>query len=187
MTGELDAAVESVKAGDREAFRVVVRETAALVRGYIGFFLSDKAAVDDVSQAVYLEIFKQIGRYERGTDFAAWVKAIARNHALAERRRRERKDQAHSNYVSQIRSILEAKALEIEERQPIQEQISRLEQCLAKLPERMQSVVKLHYHEDYTAGRIAQTLKSTTGAVLNILYRARMALSRCVKAEGVAP
>ena len=185
MTGELEAAVDRVKGGDAEAFRIVVRETAALVRGYVGFFLSDKAAVDDVSQAVYLEIFKQIARYEPGTDFPAWVKAIARNHALAERRRRERKHEAHSNYVSQVRSMIETRALEMEQRQPIEEQLSRLEQCLARLPERMQNVVKLHYHEDYSAGRIAQTIKSTTGAVLNILYRARMALSRCIKTEGV--
>ena len=182
----IEAAIARVKAGDSEAFREVVSETASLVRGYIGFFISDTAAIDDVSQSVYLEIYRQLDRYEAETNVVGWIKAIARNVALSERRQRERKQQAHRNYVDQLKSRLESAVMEGEKESPIEEQLARLHQCMSKLPERMQTAVKLHYQGKFSANRVAESIQSSTGAVLNLLYRARAALSRCMKAPGQA-
>src|SRR5688500_12669790 len=122
-TRELEEAVARVKAGQTDAFRDVVRQTAGLVRGYVGFFIMDKDAIDDIAQEVYLEIFNQISSYQAGTDFVAWVKAIARNSALAERRRRERKAQAHERHVLHLKSTIETKTIDLEGEFPVEDQL----------------------------------------------------------------
>jgi len=93
--------------------------------------------------------------------------------------------QAHQKFVLHVKSSLETRVCELEKEFPVEEQLERLQDCLAKLPERMKAVVNLRYVQKFSTSKVAETAQMNTGAVLTTLHRARSALSRCMKA-GVA-
>src|SRR5579871_2137301 len=89
MAGDahLDRIIEAVVGGDRESYRQVILRCEAMVRMILAAILPDPGGVDDVAQEVFVTAFGKLNQYQPGTDFELWLKAIARNLALNERKR----------------------------------------------------------------------------------------------------
>ena len=83
---DFDGMVEQVLAGDREAFRGIVESCESKVRLVLAAMLPESSNVDDLTQETFVTAFRKLPQYEPGTNFPAWIKAIARNLALNERR-----------------------------------------------------------------------------------------------------
>lgn len=81
---DLERAILRVQAGDADAFSELVRAFEWLVRSWVATKCPPGGEVDDVAQRTFIEAFKNIGRYEPGTDFRAWLLTIARYQAMAE-------------------------------------------------------------------------------------------------------
>ncbi|EMI21796.1 RpoE family DNA-directed RNA polymerase sigma subunit [Rhodopirellula maiorica SM1] len=58
-----------------------------------------------------------------------------------------------------------------------------LDECVLKLSDRQQTLVRLRYSEELTSGEIAERLSLTAANVRKILDRTRDALRRCVEAN----
>jgi RNA polymerase sigma-70 factor, ECF subfamily len=80
-------AIGAVLAGDREAYRQIITACEAKVRIVLAAILPVQDMVDDIAQEVFVTAYGKLRDYEPGSDFVAWLKAIARNLALNERRR----------------------------------------------------------------------------------------------------
>jgi Sigma-70 region 2 len=80
-------AIGAVLAGDREAYRQIITACEAKVRIVLAAILPVQDMVDDIAKEVFVTAYGKLRDYEPGSDFVAWLKAIARNLALNERRR----------------------------------------------------------------------------------------------------
>ena len=90
MTDEELTAVRSAKAGDAEAFAVVVRLHARpLFRTAVRIVGSEPAA-EDVVQETLLRAYRAIGRFDESAELAPWLQRIAINAAIDELRRAQR-------------------------------------------------------------------------------------------------
>ncbi len=72
--------MERVRARDADAFEALYDEYHRLVYGLALRVLSDAAAAEDVTQAVFLKLWSSPEVF-RGGNFAAWIARVARNRA----------------------------------------------------------------------------------------------------------
>src|SRR5580700_3224334 len=73
--------------GRDEAFRTLVRRHAGAVQGTVRAVLGRAEGAEDVTQEVFLRVYKARERYVPGkASFQAWLLRIARNAALNARR-----------------------------------------------------------------------------------------------------
>jgi len=96
---EIDRHIHRVRAGEADAFEPVVRAYEWPIRAFVISRCPPAGDADDVAQNTFITAFRRIGEYEPGTDFKAWMFAIARYELLAEQTRLRRKADYHSRYA----------------------------------------------------------------------------------------
>src|SRR6266852_437387 len=104
---KLDALVAAVLADDREAYRQIIELCEAKVRVVLAAILPDREAVDDLAQEVFVTAYAKLGDFQPGSDFVAWLKAIARNLALNERKRWFRHERFKEKFQAEMETRLE--------------------------------------------------------------------------------
>lgn len=177
----IEQAIAQVKAGNLDAFRVIVDETLVALRSYIGFFIRDSQQVDDTLQETYLEIFRQIQPYEAGTRFFIWAKAIARFKALGFLRSRQRKQDARERYLGEVEVQVSEAVADDEAAVPVERRVQALMGCLESLAGKTQAMVRQRYFQGTSIDDLASSMNLKPSAVGMALYRARAALADCME------
>jgi len=87
-----EAAVLAVRAGNPDAFRVLVeRYSRSVFR--LGYRMTgNEQDAEDVVQEAFLRAFKQLNRYESRSSFSTWLYRIAANYSLDLIRARRKSD-----------------------------------------------------------------------------------------------
>jgi RNA polymerase sigma-70 factor (ECF subfamily) len=74
-----------------DRFEELVREHQAGLRAYIRALGAQDAWVDDLAQEVFLVAYRRLAHFEDQADFGRWLRGIARNLVLNERRKNARR------------------------------------------------------------------------------------------------
>ncbi|MFI5797396.1 RNA polymerase sigma factor [Streptomyces sp. NPDC051677] len=123
--GELGAAVARAQEGDEAAFAVAYRIVQPGLLGYLHGIVG--ADAEDVASDAWLEIARDIGRFQGdGPGFRGWTATIARHRALDHLRRRRVRPQAggivqdalslagpHDSHEEALESISTERALDL--------------------------------------------------------------------------
>lgn len=178
---QTEQAIRDVLAGDRDAFRVLVREHRLMIRAYLGSQLHRADEMDDLAQEVFLTAFRNLAQYQIGANFAAWLRGIAKNQLLMHFRSVGRRKARESKFREEVTQLIEH---DLEQKYATQTQhaIEALLQCIGELPERMKHVVRAGL-DGTKAAALATELTTSTGAIYNLHYRANNLLRECVKKE----
>src|SRR3954454_24888591 len=87
---DIDALCSSVARGDASAFESLYDELAAAVFGLARRVVRDPARAEDVTQEVFLEVWREASRFDRSLGKArTWVMTIAHRRAVDAVRRSE--------------------------------------------------------------------------------------------------
>ncbi len=183
---ETDRRVQAVRDGDREAFRGIVARHEASVRVVLAAMLPDADLVEDAAQEVFVTAYLKLGDYTVGTDFASWIKAIARNVALNERRRRRHGQETVRRYREQIEDLLQPDWDAALGRADA-EVLAGLRACLEALPPRSRQLVRARYYEESSSRAIASAQGQSEPWVRVSLFRLRQVLADCLAKKGWAP
>jgi RNA polymerase sigma-70 factor (ECF subfamily) len=127
----LESAITATRDGDIEAFAHVIEATHPYVRAFIASFVPDENDVNDLAQETFVFAYEHLAEYEGGTNFRAWLKAIARNKAMSHLRRgRQKRD-------SQRQFLADRMAQQAVELAPDgdEDRAGALNQCVGQLPE----------------------------------------------------
>jgi RNA polymerase sigma-70 factor, ECF subfamily len=156
--------------GDRSAFEALVRRWQRPVSRYLFAIVGRDDLVGDLSQEVFLRLYRAGPRYRENGAFGGWLYRIAQNVARDAARRRPPTAQCVHDYdVPDAQPAAEAICQ--------QRELSQLvAQALAELPEPQRMVLVLHHYEQLNfeeiarlTGTPASTLKSRFAAALNRL------------------
>jgi RNA polymerase sigma-70 factor (ECF subfamily) len=91
MDGTDAAAVARVRAGDSEAFRLLVDRHARTIFRLAFRMLGNEPDADDIVQETFLRAYRQIDRFESRANFGTWLYRIAVNCSLDLLRQRPRR------------------------------------------------------------------------------------------------
>ncbi len=155
---------------DEQAFERVFRESAADVHGYAISLLRDRAAAEDVTALAFERLFRSRGKLDsRRGSARALLFAIARNAALDELRRRQRRPHRSADELDTAdeRAMLEFERVE---------QRATVSGALLDLPLRDRELVLLKFHGQLTNAQLARALGVSESNAGTRLHRALLRL-----------
>ena len=151
---DVDALVGRVARGDAQAFERLYDELSSSVYGLARRVVRDPARAEDVTQEVFLEVWRKAARFDAALGRAkTWVMTIAHRRAVDAVRRNE----------AARRSDSRATAEEVSHDEPVEQVIRSEEQgavrdCLETLTELQLESVRLAYFNGYTYSEVASLL-----------------------------
>jgi RNA polymerase sigma-70 factor (ECF subfamily) len=164
----------SVRKGDQGAFAELSERYGSRVFGYLCRQVGDRAEAEDLTQEVFLRMYRARGSYEPRARFATWVFHITQNvarNALRSRRRRPwvPLDGAVMGEQGLLPDRGEAPSQPLERH----ELAGAVRAAVAGLAGRQRAAVELHQFQDRTYAEVAAELEMTPKAAKSLLYRAR--------------
>jgi RNA polymerase sigma-70 factor (ECF subfamily) len=171
--------------GDRAAFGRLYDRHARSVVNFAYRFVQDRAKAEELSQEIFLKLFRSAGSYEPRARFKTFLFRIASNHCLNERRRGEYKAETKLPETGDGTPAVDPIAPASEG--PHEALAGRdLEQALARalatLPERERVAFCLCRFEGLAYKDIAAALDASEPAVKSLIHRATLSVAR-----GLAP
>jgi RNA polymerase sigma-70 factor (ECF subfamily) len=178
--GREAALVQRCTAGDEQAFAELVAEHQRMVVQLAGNLLGDREEALDLSQEVFLRVFRVIHRFRGQSTLRTWIYRIAINLARNRHRFwkiRHRADQVsldqHIKAHGDFRSAGESGPDHVLAQKQLAE---RLQQALDSLPFDQRSAIVLREVDGLSYEEIAFSLGVPVGTVKTKLARARHAL-----------
>jgi RNA polymerase sigma-70 factor, ECF subfamily len=133
--------------------------------------LRDRAQAEDVTQDIFLRIWRALPGYGAQAALSTWIYAISKNACLSELRKRKPTvsiDQNEDEYSAEVAALAAP--------DPDDSATVSVSQVLDKLPERYRQAVTLFYMEDKSYEQTADSLGLPLGTVKALLHRARKRL-----------
>lgn len=176
MEGNDAVVVLQVRAGDTDAFRVLVERHSHKVFRLAYRMTSNEQDAEDVVQETFLLAYRRLEQFESRSSFSTWIHRIAINCALdLMRARRRHDDDRVSEEDTERPNLLESLpapdplpdrlALSAETRRRVQHTLSRLS------PAERTAFVLRHF-EGMSIDEIAETLGVRANAAKNSVFRA---------------
>lgn len=166
------AIVARARAGDRDAFGVLVDAYQGAVRRVTRAVLHDEDEADDAAQDAFLSILTKLEQYDPHRPFRPWLMRIAANVAIDRKRRRQVRQGPPLEGGPEATSF-EPSPHAYAERSALRE---RLESALRHLPERYRVALVLYDVEGYSHPEIAEILGIPVGTVRSAVFHARRTL-----------
>ena len=167
--------------GDEDACAELVSEHQRMVMQLATNLLGDRDEALDLSQEVFLRIFRTIGHFRGQSQLRTWIYRIVVNQARNRQRwwrRRLRSSQVSlDQHLEQHGDHLAGRDQVAPDRMLAQKQLaSRLQSALDRLPFDQRTAIVLREVDGLSYDEIAYSLGVTLGTVKSRLTRARQAL-----------
>ncbi len=181
-----------VRDDDAGAFEELVRRYEARLVRLMHTLGPSHELAEDLTQEVFLRVYRARKRYEPGAKFSTWLFTIAgnvaRNSARTMSRRREvsEVDAPRSNDSPSNAQLLASTALEASGLMPTRlsegsERAEIVRQAVESLSERQRMALMLSRFENMSYAEIAETMELTPKAVKSLLSRARVNLKEMLQ------
>ena len=172
--------VRAVRAGDVDAFGLVIERHANDLRRVLSRFFREPADVDDLLQETLVRCFHSLESFDASRPLGPWMRKIAVNLALDEIRRRKRRHE-----VDAAEPVLAAQASPVSSDRAVIDRELReaLDSEMEALPPDWSAVLRLRAMEDMSYAEIAETLDVPMGTVMSRLARARARLAQALAAR----
>lgn len=187
-----DELMERYRAGDEDAFTLLVRRHQQPLINFIARYINDRDGAEDLAQETFIRIFKASRRYKPGqAHFKTWMYHIASNLCKNELRNRGRRNRYRVDNVvegdgdaEQIDRIENAPADAASqpevalERKELHDAIQR---AIAELPEQYRMPLILRDLQGLSYDEISDTLELRSGTTKSRINRARLMLKDKLK------
>lgn len=145
------------------------------LHGYILTLLPNRDAARDVLQETNMVLWRKSGQFKLGTNFFAWACRIAEFQVRAWTRDKSRDPLALDD------ELIEALGLTARELVPkLSHRVVTLQECMGKLSDRDQSLLKQRYAGGASVKNLAAEAGKTVNAISRSLYRIRCLLLDCI-------
>lgn len=174
---DVDVLVGRVARGDAQAFERLYDELSAPVYGLARRVVRDPARAEDVTQDVFLEIWRKAARFDANLGKAkTWVMTIAHRRAVDAVRRNEAAKRSDGKGVADEVSHDEPveRVIQAEERGAVRE-------CLETLTELQLESVRLAYFNGYTYNEVATLLEKPLPTIKTRMRDGLIRLRDCLE------
>ena len=177
----IDAIIQRCLAGDQVAWEQIVRQHWRKVFNIAYKFTGKHDEAVDLTQDVFLKIFKSLDTFDRRANFQTWLVSVSRNlcidHYRSVRKERETIDRdVDAGELSPVaQTVSPVAALEHKDR------VELLKKALDHLPPTLRSAVLLRDIQELSYQEIADKLNLPEGTVKSRINRGRTELSRQIR------
>jgi len=161
--------VERFQSGEFDAFDEIVDKCRERVYNLAYRFTHNAEDAYDISQEVFIKVFKSLGRLKDASAFDAWLKRVTMNACLDYLRRKPNEQNLECSILVQERISGNERTDGPVEDGELRGMISR---AVDQLPRRQKKVFMLRHYEGLTLKEIAEALNCSPGTVKAHLFRA---------------
>lgn len=174
--------VDRVKAGDKQAFNLLVQKYQHKLVKLISRYVHDPAEATDVAQEAFIKAYRAIPNFRGDSSFYTWLYRIgintAKNHLVSQGRRPpdsdiDAQDAERYDIDSRLKDQETPEALA--QRDEIQRTVF---EAIEQLPDDLRTAITLRELEGLTYEEIAQAMDCPIGTVRSRIFRARDAIDK---------
>ncbi len=176
--------VEAFRKGEEKAFEEIVRRYQRQVANIIYLTLGNREEVDDLSQEVFVRVFRSLNRFEFDSSLYSWIYRIAVNLCIDEIRKKKIRKLIPLDFLTEKKLEGEKRSQETptgSDELLLKEKKEIIRGALDRLSPIHRTVILLREYQDLTYGEIAVTLRISPQAVKSRLFRAREELREMLK------
>jgi RNA polymerase sigma-70 factor (ECF subfamily) len=170
---------DRLKKREEAAFRELIEEYGQLVFRTCMGILHDRQDADDVTQEVFIEVFRSVDRFRADARISTWLYRIALNKSLNylrdNRRHRDSlvsREATAAGLSAAVSGEGPLETLQAKERKEI------LERTLSSLPEKQKKAFVLSKYEDLSYKQISEVMKLSVSSVESLIFRAKKNLQK---------
>jgi len=167
-------------AGDETALRGLFARHQTRVFRFVLRTVGNAAVAEEVTSEVFLEVWRNAGKFEGASAATTWILSIAHHRAVSRlrKRREESWDEGAAAALQDAGDDPEVAAQKSDKGA-----ILRL--CLDKLSAEHKAIVDLVYYHELSISEASQVLQIPENTVKTRMFYARKRLSELLKAAGV--
>jgi len=166
--------------GDRLAMQVLFARHHVRVFRFVLRMVRDEAAAEDLISEVFLDVWRQAGRFEGRAQVSTWLLAIARFKALSALRRKPEQE-LDDEMAAAIEDPSDTPDVTLEKKQKGEV----IRQCMTSLSAEHREIIDLVYYHEKSVEEVAEIVGIPEATVKTRMFYARKKLAELLKAQGI--
>jgi RNA polymerase sigma-70 factor, ECF subfamily len=171
--------MKRIASGDRAAVRLLFMRHHARVYRFVVRQTGSDTMADDIANDVFLDVWRQAGKFEFRSQVSTWLLGIARFKVLSARRKRKEDalDDLEAERIVDGADTPDVSAMKVDK-------AAALRACINNLGDDHRTVIDLAYYQGRTVTEIAEILTIPVATVKTRMFYARSKLGEALKAAG---
>ncbi len=175
--------IKNISNGGFKSFKILVNENQKKVLNTCFRFTNNREDAEDLTQEVFMEVYKSITGFRGDSKLSTWIYRIAVTKSLDFLRKKKRKKRfgIMKSISSEETLREELKATDISSpgtQAENRDRIKILNEALEKLPENQRVAFTLSKYDELSYQEIAEILETTIPAVESLIHRAKNNLKK---------
>ena len=166
--------------GDRLAMQVLFARHHVRVYRFVLRLVRNNATAEDLISEVFLDVWRQAGKFEGRSQVSTWMLSIARFKALSALRRKPEQE-LDEETAAQIEDDADTPEVALAKK----DKAAVLRQALSKLSAEHREVVDLVYYHEKSVEEVAEIVGIPEATVKTRMFYARKKLSEVLKEQGI--
>ena len=166
--------------GDRLAMEALFARHRTPVYRWLVRFVNDAPLAEDLLSEVFLDVWRQAGRFEGRSAVSTWLLAIARFKAISTLRRRL-DGKLDEETASAIEDPTDDPGTALEKK----DKSVMIRKCLLGLSTEHREIIDLVYYHEKSVGEVAEIVGIPENTVKTRMFYARKRLAELLKAAGI--
>jgi RNA polymerase sigma factor (sigma-70 family) len=176
-----DALIQRCLTGDQLAWEAIVHQYRRKVFNVAYKFVGRHEEAEDLTQDIFLKVFKSLETFDRRANFQTWLISVSRNlcidHYRSVRRERESIDREVDTADLAPPLGTQSQMARLEQR----DRVELLREALGGLPKTLRTAVLMRDIQELSYHEIAQKLRLPEGTVKSRINRGRNELARQIR------
>ena len=168
--------LEQIAAGSKPAMHALFVRHRTYVYRWLLRFVSNDTIAEDLLSEVFLDVWRQAGRFQCLSSVSTWLMLIARHKALSARRRRTERAELAEKIEATVADPADDPEVALQEKN----RDALLRRALTRLSREHREVVDLVYYHEKSVDEVAQILGVPPGTVKTRMFYARKKLAELV-------
>jgi len=179
------ALVKQAQNGDIKAFELLVQRYQQKVGGVISKLIKDYHEIQDITQDVFIKVYKALPNFRGDSAFYTWIYRIAintaKNHLVSRGRRIQNSDIEPSD-AEHYSGGFEKQNFDTPDAEYERQEIEKVvHDSIAELPEDLKRAIILREVDGLSYEEIAEEMNCPIGTVRSRIFRARDAVDNALK------
>jgi RNA polymerase sigma-70 factor (ECF subfamily) len=172
--------IARIAGGDRLAMQVLFARHHVRVYRFVLRLVRNEATAEDLISEVFLDVWRQAGKFEGRAAVSTWMLSIARFKALSALRKRP-----EAELDDETAEQIEDQSDDPETTLAKKDKSSQLRQALEKLSNDHREIVDLVYYHEKSVEEVAGIIGIPEATVKTRMFYARKKLSELLKEQGI--
>jgi len=168
-----------VRDGDHESFELLLEKHRGPMIHFLHRMVQNDAVAEELTQEVFLRVYKSRGNYEPSAKFTTWLFRIGTHLALnwiRDGRNEKSQTSLDKETTDGVSKQVPDRRWTVEQELVHEAKLREVRQAIHNLPAKQRAAVMMHKYEEMEYAQIAGVIGCSESAVKSLLFRAYEAL-----------